>query len=48
MSRAAAAAVLRNTPVGTYLCRFKSNENAYALSLKYVPQFLFTYYWVVI
>lgn len=34
MSRPAAAAILRNTPIGTFLCRFKSNENAYALSLK--------------
>jgi len=39
MSRPAAAAILRNTPIGTFLCRFKSNENAYALSLKLVPFF---------
>ncbi|XP_057377423.1 protein vav-like isoform X1 [Daphnia carinata] len=34
MTRSAAEAVLRNTPLGTYLLRFKSNDNTYALSLR--------------
>ncbi|XP_046448804.1 protein vav-like isoform X2 [Daphnia pulex] len=34
MTRTAAEAVLRNTPLGTYLLRFKSNDNTYALSLR--------------
>ena len=35
MTRTAAEAVLRNTPLGTYLLRFKSNDNTFALSLRY-------------
>lgn len=34
MSRTAAQSVLRNAPVETFLLRYKSIDNAYALSLK--------------
>lgn len=38
MTRTAAEAVLRNAPLGTFLLRYKSNDNTYAISLKYVLQ----------